>query len=146
LYYDTLPESTRELQNTYKYLIPNHLDELSILTDPTPFHQIKPFERAAQVNINVFTHEESKVYCIRVSKTNYERSIDLLIVQDVSNPDLSHWCAIINLSRLLRLRRCGTSHICRFCLNPFSSARVLEKHKSLCLVNGVQGNLEHSTL
>jgi len=112
LYYNDMPRRCRDNLSTYSHLIGKH-PELKTISDPAPLHEIKKFEQTAKVNISVWTHDENKVYCIRPSKTMFQKDIDLIIIDDAVNHELSHWCAITNLSSLLRLSKSRAVHICR---------------------------------
>jgi len=109
--------------STYSRLTGKH-PELKTISDPAPLHEIKKFEKAAKVNISVWTHEEGKVYCIRPNKTMFQKDIDLIIIDDASNPKLSHWCAITSLSSLLALSK---SRACTSFLQVITCYKTIHK-------------------
>ena len=129
------------MQTTYQNLISKHLDDFSVISKPTPFQKMKGFELKSKVNINVWTHSGGHIYPIRVSKTKFTKSVDLLIVVDKNNNEIEHRMCIVDLSRCLNMSNSKASFICRWCVNNFSSQKVLDTHKARCQINSPQGIL-----
>ena len=64
--------------------------------------------------------------------------MDLLLI---NNENKSHYVYIKNFSRFMfNKTKCKSKkHFCRYCLQCFSSERVLREHKEICLeINGTQ--------
>ncbi len=100
---------------------------------PMKLKDIHKFEKMNSINVYVFgLDEKDNVYPLRLSKFNYEREVDLLLIH---NDKKQHYCLINNLSRLVSAqisKKEKKKWICRRCLNSFGSEDLLEKHKELC--------------
>ena len=97
---------------------------------PTKLKDIHKFENNNNVNINVFSFDDEtkKVYTLRLSKTNYEETINLFLYNE-------HYGVVKDLSRLVSgqlNKQDHKKHICLRCLNHFKSSESLEKHLELC--------------
>ena len=95
--------------------------------------------------INVFGYENRLVFPIYVSDQKFEDSMDLLLLID----DKSHYVYIKDFDRFMfhKTKSKNKKHICKSCLQCFSSKNVLTEHKENCLsINGAQSvRLEKGT-
>ena len=88
--------------------------------------------------INVFGYENELVFPIYVSDQKFEDSMDLLLLID---DDKSHYVYIKDFNRFMfpKTKTKNKKWFCKSCLECFSSANVLIKHKEHCLsINGKQ--------
>ena len=98
---------------------------------PTKLKDIHKFEKNNNVNINVFSFDDKKVYTYvytLLSKTEHEKTINLFLYDE-------HYGVVKNLSRLVSSqinKQDHKKHICLRCLNHFKSSGGLEKHLELC--------------
>ena len=82
--------------------------------------------------INVFRYEKNLVYPVHISKQKFENCMDLLLI---NNENKSHYVYITDFNRFMfnKTKRKNRKHFCRYCLQCFSSERVLMKHREICL-------------
>ena len=97
---------------------------------PTKVKDICKFETNNNINVNVFSYDDEtkKVYTLRLSKTNYEETVNLFFYDN-------HYGVAKNLSRLVSsqlIKEGHKKHICNRCLNHFWSPKMLENHLELC--------------
>ncbi|MES9902420.1 MAG: hypothetical protein ABW168_07025 [Sedimenticola sp.] len=92
----------------------------------------RKFESQNNISINVFGFEKDALFPIYITQ-NKEcvAEIDLLYL---TRGDKSHYCCIRNLNRFLcHTKSKGRAYrFCRFCLQGFTSERVLENHLNYC--------------
>jgi len=105
----------------------------SMISFPTSLKQIKKFETANNIAINVLGLEGDVIFPIQVSE-HRRQSIDrvnLLMTQSGNN---AHFCLITNISRLIagRTRRTNAHFICDYCCHPFTARSALISHQELC--------------
>jgi hypothetical protein len=112
---------------------------------PTKITDISKFEKQNNISINVFGFESLSIHPLYITKTNYEKSIDLLLISiqllDISNGStesvaFSHYCWIKNLNGLLNAQYNKSDHtkyFCKKCLHGFTTEALLENHGSDCI-------------
>ena len=127
---DIHPERiTKELKDQSERL------DWSGLKFPVDLKQIRIFEKLnPQISINVFGFE-GDVYPLRLSKSESEQTINLLLISD---EEKQHYCLIKSLSRLLlsQMSKHGhTNSFCLNCLNHFPNEEKLKIHEEYCLKN-----------
>ena len=127
---DIHPERiTKELKEQSERL------DWSGLKFPVDLKQIIIFEKLnPQISINVFGFE-GDVYPLRLSKSEREQTINLLLISD---EEKQHYCLIKSLSRLLssQMSKHGhTNSFCLNCLNRFPNEEKLKIHEEYCLKN-----------
>ena len=127
---DIHPERiTKELKDQSERL------DWSGLKFPVDLKQIRIFEKLnPQISINVFGFE-GDVYPLRLSKSESEQTINLLLISD---EEKQHYCLIKRLSRLLssQMSKHGhTNSFCLNCLNHFPNEEKLKIHEEYCLKN-----------
>lgn len=105
------------------------------ITYPTPFDEIKIFEKNNSCTVNIYAlDEEEEVYPLHISKNVVlnGKHWDLLYLQD---EEKFHYCYIKNLSHLVssqKNKHKNTMLICRRCLLHFSSKIKLKEHEDFC--------------
>ena len=105
---------------------------------PVTTKQYNKIEKQNKININVFGYEDRQPYPIYVSKEKYEDCMDLLLITENEN---KHYVLIKDFNKLMynQTKHKERKHFCMYCLQCFSSERVLTYHKENCIqMNGTQ--------
>ena len=105
---------------------------------PVTIKQFSKIEKQNSININVFGYEDKQPYPIYVSKEKYEDHMELLLVTKDEN---KHYVLIKDFNKFMynKTKHKERKHFCMYCLQCFSSERVLNNHKDNCIqVNGTQ--------
>ena len=105
---------------------------------PVTTKQYNKIEKQNEININVFGYENKQPYPIFVSKEKYEDCINLLLITEEKN---KHYVLIKDFNNFMynKTKHKERKHFCMYCLQCFSSERVLSDHKDNCItVNGTQ--------
>jgi hypothetical protein len=108
------------------------LDEPMVITS----QQLKSFEAANDMSVNIYGFERDTVFPIHVSTARGGRRVDLL---HISKSDRFHFVAIRSLEGLLKEQ--GSNHfraVCRLCLHQFHSVRERNDHQVDCATHKVQ--------
>ena len=95
-------------------------------------------EKKNNICINVFCYENNLVYPVHISKQRFKDCMDLLLINDENK---SHYVCTKDFYRFMfnKTKHKIKKHFCRYCLQCFSSERVLQKHRKICLeINGKQ--------
>ena len=77
-------------------------------------------------------------YPVHILNQKFENSMDLLIISDKIK---SHYMYIKNLNEFMfnKAKNKNKKYYCKYCLQCFSSERILVEHKGICLkTNGKQ--------
>ena len=88
--------------------------------------------------INVFGYENRIVYPVYLSNQKFNDNMDLLLI---SNKFVPHYVYIKDFDRFMinKTKQKGKKYFCKYCLQCFSSEKILSEHKEDCLVvNGKQ--------
>ena len=99
------------------------------------YHKI---EKQNNININVFGYEDKQPYPIYISKEKYDNHMNLLLITEDTN---THYVLIKDFNKFMfnHTKHQHKKHFCMYCLQCFSSERVLLNHKEICIqVNGKQ--------
>ena len=82
----------------------------------------------------MFCYENKLTFPIYISDQELENSIDLLLVIDENK---SHYAYMKYFDRLMfhKTKNKNKEYICKSCLQCFSSKKVLNNHKEVCLSN-----------
>ena len=117
-----------------------HSDNLNYtgIEFPVTTKQYNKIEKQNEININVFGYENKQPYPIYVSKEKYGNHMELPLITKDEN---KHYVLIKDFNKFMfnQTRHKGRKHFCMFCLQCFSSERVLNNHKDNCIqVNGAQ--------
>ena len=105
---------------------------------PVNVQHYNKIEKQNSININVFGYENKEPYPIYVSKEKYEDHMELLLVTKNEN---KHYVLINDFNKFMynQTKHKERKHFCMYCLQCFSSERVLSNHKENCIqVNGKQ--------
>ena len=105
---------------------------------PVGIKHYNKIEKQNSININVFGYENKQPYPIYVSKEKYEDHMELLLITEEEN---KHYVLIKDFNRFMynQTKHEHRKHFCMWCLQCFSSERVLSNHKDICIqVNGEQ--------
>ena len=105
---------------------------------PVTTKQYNKIEKQNEININVFGYENKQKYPIYVSKEKYEDCMNLLLITENEN---KHYVLIKDFNKFMYdiTNNKKRKHFCMYCLQHFTSERVLNNHKENCIqLNGVQ--------
>ena len=99
------------------------------------YHRI---EKQNKINIIVFCYENKEPYPIFLSEEKYDREMNLLLITENEN---NHYVLIkdFNKFKYNQTKHKEKKHFYMYCLQCFSSDRVLNNHKEICIqINGTQ--------
>ena len=101
---------------------------------PVSLKDIDKFEKQnPSIFITVFGYEDKSVYVLRNSEnTNRKHNVILLLIKE---EEVTHYCLVKNLSRLLSSqvsKHDGKKYFCMRCLDPFNNQKALDKHEEYC--------------
>ena len=105
---------------------------------PVTTKQYNKIEKQNEININVFGYENKQKYPIYVSKEKYEDCMNLLLITENES---KHYVLIKDFNKFMYdiTKHEKRKHFCMYCLQHFTSERVLNNHKENCIqVNGTQ--------
>src|SRR2546425_1614446 len=111
---------------------------------PVKITDIPKIEKKFGITINIYGHNDGEIYPIKTNDNIVDESkhIDLLLTSQENEDSISkHNVWIKNFDKLnfRQTKHEHKKHICRNCLQGFSSKEVLEKHNPRCMVlNGAQ--------
>ena len=96
-------------------------------------------EKQNSIRINVFGYENGQPFPIHISKETFEDQINLLLI---TKDEKKHYVLIIkdfNAFMYNQSKHKERKHFSMYCLQCFSSERILANHVNNCLtVNGAQ--------
>ena len=132
-----LHPTERNTERIGKYV--EYANELTFedITFPVKIKDIHRFEIQNKISVNVLGFEKGNLYPVHVTKERFDRHVDLLLLSDGKK---SHYCWIKSMSRLLGHQNSHGHryHYCIYCLQGFTSHRVLEKHQTYCKDHNAQ--------
>ncbi|KAJ8936825.1 hypothetical protein NQ318_015292 [Aromia moschata] len=111
---------------------------------PMKLKDIPKFERLNSISVNVYTINKKEILPVCLTKNNFEKIVNLLMVPStINNNDtamdtdtpLYHFAWIKNMSRLLSKQislHNGKMFICNRCLNHFTTQEMLDRHSLDC--------------
>ena len=90
-------------------------------------------ERGNNICINVFCYENDLTYPVYVSDQKFKNCMDIL---QITNANKSHYLYIKDFNRFMynKTKNKNKKYFCRYCLQCFSSEKVLIEHKETCLI------------
>ena len=94
------------------------------------------FQKKEMICIHVFSYENDLFYPAYVSNKKIEVCIHVLMITDKNK---SHYVYIKDFNRFMynKIKFKTKKHFCRYCLQCFSSEKILREHKQTCLkING----------
>ena len=105
---------------------------------PVSQKQYNKIKTQNSIRINVFGYEKGQPFPIHISKETFKDQMNLLlIVKD----EKRHYVLVKDFNKFMynQLKHREKKHFCMFCLQCFSSERVLANHVNNCLtINGNQ--------
>ena len=98
-------------------------------------------EQKNNICINLFFYENNLVYPVHLSDQKFKDCIDLLLITEENK---SHCVYIKDFNRFTwnKTKNENKKHFCNYCLQCFSSERVLIKHKENFLVVNVKQSIK----
>ena len=105
---------------------------------PVTLKDYNKIEKMNSINVNVFGYEERQIYPIYISKEKFTDHMELLLITEGTK---THYVLIKDFNKLMynQTKHKERKHFCMYCLQCFSSERVLNDHKENCIqVNGTQ--------
>ena len=106
---------------------------MKVLSFSTKYCKI---EQKINICINVLSYENDLTYPVYVLDKKFECCIDLLVITDEIK---SYYAYIKNFNRFMfnKTKNNNKKHLCRYCLQCFSSEKVLIEYKETSLeING----------
>ena len=95
-------------------------------------------EKQNGIRINVFGYEDGQPFPIHISKETFEDQVNLLLI---TKDEKKHYVLIKDFNAFMynQTKHKNKKHFCMYCLQCFSSERILANHVNNCLtINGVQ--------
>ena len=95
-------------------------------------------EEQNNIRINVFGYEKGQPFPIHISKETFEDQMNLLLITE---DEKKHYVLIKDFNAFMfnQTKHKEKKHFCMFCLQCFSSERILANHVNNCLtINGAQ--------
>ena len=95
-------------------------------------------EKQNSIKINVFGYEDGQPFPINISKETFEDQMNLLLI---TKDKKKHYVLIKDFNAFMynQSKHKERKHFCMYCLQCFSSERVLANHVNNCLtINGAQ--------
>ena len=95
-------------------------------------------EKQNSIRINVFGYEDGQPFPINISKETFEDKMNLLLI---TKHEKKHYILIKDFNAFMynQSKHKERKHFCMYCLQCFSSERILANHVNNCLtINGVQ--------
>ena len=128
----------KDVQRPAKYK--DHIGKLdySGIKFPVELGQSGKIERQNVIDINVFGYEDKQPFPIYLLKESNNDVLNLLLI---TRGNRRHYLYIQNFNRFMfgQTNNSNGKHFCMQCLQCFSSERVLENYKEVCVVvNGKQ--------
>ena len=102
--------------------------------------QYNKIKKQNDIRINVFGYGKGQPFSIHISKEEFEDQMNLLLI---AKDEKRHYVLIKNFNAFMynQSKHKEKKHFRMFCLQCFSSERVLAKPESNCLtINGKQAN------
>ena len=127
------PERIKECDKKYVEKL-----DYSGIEFPVSVKQYNKIEKQNNIRINVFGYEEKQKHPIYVSKEKFNSCLNLLLITE---GEVGHYCLLKDFNKFMynQTKHKGRKHFCMYCLQCFSSERVLDNHKVDCVeINGEQ--------
>ena len=116
------------------------INELNYDGTDFPLSQIhyNKVEKQSSIRINVFGYENGQPFPIHISKETFEDQMNLLLI---IKDEKKHYVLIKDFNAFMynQSKHKERKHFCMYCLQCFSSERILANHVNNCLtINGAQ--------
>ena len=137
------PVSWKDHNNRVSNYIPFE-DELNMngILLPMEIPDIPKFELMNKISINVFGYESQKIFPLYITSQRYDKHINLLLLKknNTDGETISHYVLVKSLSRLLHKesKHKAKKYPCNYCLQCFTTKRILDKHVPYCEPHGPQ--------
>ena len=97
----------------------------------------KHYSKRNSIRINVFGYKDGQPFPINISKETFEDQMNLLLI---TKDEKKHYVLIKDFNAFKhKSKHKERKHFCMYCLQCFSSERILENHVNNCLIiNGAQ--------
>ena len=108
------------------------------ITFPVMQKQYNKIETQNSIRINVFGYENGQPFPINISKETFKDQMNLLLI---TKDEKKHYVLIKDFNSFMynQSKHKERKHFCMYCLQCFSSERVLANHVNNCLtINGQQ--------
>ena len=95
-------------------------------------------DKQNSIRINVFGYENGQPFPIHISKETFEDQMNLLLI---TKDEKKHYVLIKDFNAFMynQSKHKERKHFCMYCLQCFSSERILANHVNNCLtINGAQ--------
>ena len=95
-------------------------------------------EKQNNIRINVFGYEKGQPFPIHISKETFEDQMNILLITE---DEKKHYVLIKDFNAFMynQSKHKERKHFCMYCLECFSSERILANHANNCLtINGAQ--------
>ena len=105
---------------------------------PVSQKQYNKIETQNSIRINVFGYEKGQPFPIHISKEKFEDQMNLLLITE---DEKEHYVLIKDFNTFMynQTKHKNNKHFCMYCLQCFSSERILANHVNNCLtINGNQ--------
>ena len=105
---------------------------------PVSVKQYNKIEKQNSVCLNVFGYEKGHPYPLYISKEKFEPQLNLLLI---TKDEAMHYCLITDFNKFMynQTKHKEKKHFCMYCLQCFSSKRILKEHGENCIeINGAQ--------
>ena len=116
------------LERVSKYTQYMNKIKISDLSNTVSLCNINKFEKLNEITINVFGVGKSEIFIYYKSKTNYNKTVDLLLLEE---EEKTHYVLIKNFSRLMNTKTVQ-KFWCKNCLHGFYNEQGLINHSELC--------------
>ena len=100
--------------------------------------QYNKIEKQNSIRINMFGYEKGQPFPIYISKEKFKDQMNLLLI---TKNEMKHYVLIKDFNTFMynQSKHKNKKHFCMYCLQCFSSERILASHVSNCLtINGKQ--------
>ena len=105
---------------------------------PVSQKQYNKIEKQNSIGINVFGYEKEQPFPVHISKEKFEDQMNLLLI---TKDEKKHYVLIKDFNTFMynQSKHKNKKHFCMYCLQCFSSERILANHVNNCLtINGKQ--------
>jgi len=133
LHFEGIPRKSRTSWKSYIKFA--RLYDFSALAFPVDPFKIDEFEVASQVTVQIFTHDGSKVYPLRISSRRYDKNVHLLYIGDKLK---GHYITIHDLNLFMGTAGVRRHYWCYYCLNKYTSNEKCQEHMNDCKGYGTQ--------
>ena len=138
LYHLHKKEIIKNPQRVSKYKQYVNEVDYSKIKFPVEQNQYNKIEKLNNININVFGYENKQTFPIYISKEKFDNNMNLLLINDNNK---NHYVYIKDFNRFMynQSKHHGKKHFCMYCLQCFTSQKILINHQSICIsINGKQ--------